>query len=173
MSEFLQRSLHLFSDCDQNLVGGTIQQMRDLVHLSLDPITLLINTNGGDVLHAFALIAAMKHCPAPIHTLALGRCFSAGLLVYLAGTRRLAYPCTMFMSHDFISGNGPYQRMRKLGDWLDQRIVEHFVRYTHLSADIIKERLMGAEFYFDEVEAQAMGMVDEILGAQAGAETIS
>ena len=157
------RNIYLFSDIDQNLCGQVIQQMYGFAESSQEPITLYINTNGGDVLHAFALIETMKRCPAPVHTLALGRCFSAGLLVYLAGTRRLAYSCTMFMSHDFISGNGPYQRMRKLGDWLERRIVDHFVRHTNLSVDLIKERLMGAEYYFDEQEALAMGMVDEIL----------
>ena len=112
------RNIYLFSDIDQNLCSQAIQQMYGFTESSQDPITFYINTNGGDVLHAFALIAAMKHCPAPIHTLGLGRVFSAGLLIYVAGAKRFAYPNTLFMAHDFNAGQGPYRRLKTMGDWI-------------------------------------------------------
>lgn len=159
------RSIYIASDIDNNLSSQVIQQLYGFAAHSTDPITLYVMTNGGDCLFAFALIEAMKRCPAPVHTLALGRCFSAGLLVYLAGTRRLAYPNTLFMAHDFNAGPGPYRKLQTMGDWIEQKIMAHFQRYTNLTADTIREKLLGSEFYFDEQEALAMGMVDEIVYA--------
>lgn len=157
------RNIYLFSEIDQNLCGQAIQQMYVFAESSLEPITFYVNTNGGDVLHTFALIETMRRCAAPIHTLALGRVFSAGLLVFIAGTKRFAYPNTLMMAHDFSAASGPYSQVRFMGDWIRSKIIEHFQHHTTLTTYTIENKLLGDEFYFDEQEALTMGMVDEIL----------
>ena len=159
-----QRSLHIFSDIDQNMVGGTIQQLYGLAALSSEPVTLFINSNGGEVLHAFALIEMVQCCPAPVRAVALGRVFSAALLIYMSVGERLALKNTLFMAHDFTTGNSSYTKAQHQGEWLRKRIIALYRTHTKLSdSTMIEHAFLTDDFFFDEQEALGYGIVDSII----------
>ncbi len=64
------------------------------------PIYLFINTNGGNVYDALALIDIIQHSKTPIYTVALGWCMSAGLWIFTAGAKRIVGQNATLMFHD-------------------------------------------------------------------------
>ena len=57
----------------------------------LPQLTLIINSPGGDVHAAFALIDTMKASSIPIKTVGLGLIASCGFLIFIAGTKGMRY----------------------------------------------------------------------------------
>ena len=70
-------------------------------------ITLIINSPGGEVHSAFALIDTMKGSAIPIKTVGLGMIASCGILTFMAGTkgRRVITPNTSILSHQYSWGS--------------------------------------------------------------------
>ncbi len=66
-------------------------------------IKLLINTEGGELHAAFALVEIMQASRIPIETIAIGQCASAGLIIFMAGTKgmRSITPSCTTLTHNF------------------------------------------------------------------------
>src|SRR5437763_338647 len=78
-----------------------------------DVINLMINSEGGDLTAAFALITVMEASVIPIRTIAIGECASAGLVILMAGHQRVITPTASVMSHQLSSGSeGTYASMQ-------------------------------------------------------------
>jgi ATP-dependent Clp protease protease subunit len=66
-----------------------------------EPITLLLNTNGGDVYEALGIIDYMQALSVPVNVIARGRAMSAGAMILCAGTGlRAASKNTTIMVHE-------------------------------------------------------------------------
>ena len=50
-------------------------------------LQIVINSPGGDLNAAFAVIDAMNGCPFPVHTIGLGQIASAGFMIFINGTK--------------------------------------------------------------------------------------
>lgn len=70
-------------------------------------ITLIINSPGGDVNSAFALIDIMKGSAIPVKTVGLGLIASCGLLTFMSGAKgsRIITPNTSILSHQYSWGS--------------------------------------------------------------------
>lgn len=66
-------------------------------------LTLYINSVGGSLYDAFALIDAMKASHIPIHTVGIGSVMSAAFLIFVSGhrTHRFIAPNTGIMCHEY------------------------------------------------------------------------
>ena len=90
-------------DWDYNIVKNIITlNMID----KKKPIILLINSNGGFLDIANAIIGAIEASEAPVWTVNMGNALSGGCLVFLAGERRFATINSWCMAH---SGSGDIQ----------------------------------------------------------------
>lgn len=166
---YKQRILNIFSEIDNNLAAGIISQIYGLAAESPDPISLLINSGGGQVRHATAIIEAMGACPIPVHTIGIGQVYSAALLILLAGKKRSAFRHTLFMTHQFTSGAGnqPYKDLvgqREAEEWTFQWMKEYFKAHTKVKKwKEVENLFLGNEHYFDEQEALKLGIIDEVI----------
>jgi len=70
------------------------------------PITVYINTLGGNCYDGLALYDALVHSPCEITTIGMGAIMSMGTILILAGDVRAAYPNTSFMWHTVSGGIG-------------------------------------------------------------------
>lgn len=61
------------------------------------PITLYIDSAGGDMDAAFTIIDTIKLSKTPINTINIGICKSWAFLVYLSGQKRIAYSNASFV----------------------------------------------------------------------------
>ena len=104
----LSASFHyLGSEIDESSISEVI---RWIVYENLKPepqktLTLMINSTGGDLSQAFALIDVMKNSKHPIRTIGVGSVISAAFLIFASGTRgeRFIARNTSIMCHQYSS----------------------------------------------------------------------
>lgn len=163
-----QRTIQIFSDIDNNMAQQVVQQIIGFAAHSDDPVSIQINTRGGQVLHALAITQIMEAVSVPVYTLALGQVYSAGVIVLAAGTKRSALFGTNFLVHEFRTGSGdaPYSSVlchQRCDEWVYQRLLNFFHAHTKLTKDVIKNKFLSQDYYFDETEALSMGLIDKVV----------
>lgn len=133
-------------------------------------LTLYINSEGGDLYQAFALIDIMRTSYHPIQTIGLGLAMSAGFLILASGTQGSRYITrnTSLMCHQFTdTAEGKYHDIKatmKENEMCNQKMVEILKEATGLSASVVKRKLLPAsDVYLDPQEAIELGVIDKIL----------
>ena len=132
-------------------------------------LTLVINSPGGDVHSAFALIDTMKGSAIPIKTVGLGLIASCGILTFMSGTKgkRIITPNTSILSHQYSWGSGGkehelFARVREF-ELSSKRMIEHYKKCTGLTEKKIREVLLPAEdVRLSAKEAVKYGLADKI-----------
>ena len=133
-------------------------------------LTLIINSPGGQVHSAFALIDTMKGSAIPVKTVGLGMIASCGLLTFMSGTkgRRVITPNTSILSHQYSWGSGGkehelFARVREF-ELSTQRMIEHYKKCTGLSEKKVRDILLPPEDrWLSAKEAVKFGIADEIV----------
>ena len=131
---------------------------------------LIINSPGGEVSSAFALIDTMKGSKIPIYTYGLGEIASCGLLTFIAGEKgkRFITRNTAILSHQFSWGSWGKEhelmaRVKEFNNTQD-RILEHYKKCTGLTEKQIKTYLLPPEdVWLTAKEAVKYGIADEIV----------
>lgn len=133
-------------------------------------IKMIINSPGGEVPSAFALIDTMKGSKIPIYTYGLGEIASCGLLTFIAGAKGHRYITrnTAILSHQFSWGSigKEHELMAQVKEFnnTSQRIIEHYKRCTGQTEANIKKYLLPAEdVWLTPKEAIKFGLADEIV----------
>lgn len=131
---------------------------------------LIINSPGGEVSSAFALIDTMKGSRIPIYTYGLGEIASCGLLTFIAGEKgkRFITRNTAILSHQFSWGSWgkEHELMARVKEFnnTQERIIEHYKRCTGLTEKQIKTYLLPPEdVWLTAKEAIKYGIADEIV----------
>ena len=70
------------------------------------PVTLFINSPGGEVQSGLALYDVMRAISCPVHTVCIGTAASMAALLFVAGDRRDMLPHSRVMIHDPLIGAG-------------------------------------------------------------------
>lgn len=165
------RMVFLFGEITED---GISKAMGEIVSLanenSSEPITLIISTEGGSVDDMFSLYDMMKYISCPIHTVGMGKIFSAGVPILAAGVKgkRKIGKHAYIMIHaisDELTGD-LFQIEKKLAvTKKSQKMMEDlFVRETKMSAEFVSSLMKeGSDFYFSSQEALELGIVDEII----------
>jgi len=97
---FLQSLLGREEDQENNPSERVIRALLYLDRAAFcDPITLFINSGGGDVDEALAIYDVMRSIDCPVHTIGTGIVASAAGLLLAAGDTRVAMPSCWFMAH--------------------------------------------------------------------------
>ena len=133
-------------------------------------LTLVINSPGGSVHAAFALIDTMKGSAIPIKTVGLGLIASCGVLTFMAGTKgkRILTPNTSILSHQYSWGSSGkehelFARVREF-ELSTERMIEHYKKCTGLSEKKIREILLPPEDkWLSDKEAVKYGIADKMV----------
>jgi ATP-dependent Clp protease protease subunit len=86
-------------DIDQAGVNKTMANFHILESLSHNPITLILNSYGGDVYQALGLYDFIKGLQSEVHIKTYGACMSGATLILQAGDKRSISANTTFMMH--------------------------------------------------------------------------
>lgn len=131
---------------------------------------MLINSPGGDVASAFALIDTMKGSRIPVHTYGLGEICSCGLMTFIAGYRgkRFVTRNTAILSHQYSwdSAGKDHELMARVKEFRNtqERILEHYKRCTGLDDRMIKKYLLPPQdVWLTAREAVKYGIADEVV----------
>ena len=133
-------------------------------------LTLIINSPGGQVHSAFALIDTMKGSAIPVKTVGLGMIASCGLLTFMSGTkgRRVITPNTSILSHQYSWGSGGkehelFARVREF-ELSTERMINHYKACTGLSEKKVRDILLPPEDrWLSAKEAVRYGIADKIV----------
>lgn len=132
-------------------------------------IDVVISSNGGDPLVAFAVAELMRAHPARVTTRVVGVAASAASIIAMAGDEVVMGRDSFMMIHDAaadVGMAGPLSsdELRSAAEALDRiqgQIVAFYARKTGLKAARIRE-LMAAATYMTAEEAVDLGFADRI-----------
>ena len=132
-------------------------------------LQLIINSGGGDLQAAFALIDTMKGSAVPIHTVGLGCVASAAVLIFISGEKgkRVLTPNTSILSHQFSWGT--YGKEHELFSVVHEyelttaRMVDHYKKCTGLNEEQIRQYLLPPQdVWLSSREAKKLGICNSV-----------
>jgi Protease subunit of ATP-dependent Clp proteases len=96
----------LTGEISKESADSVIRQLLVLDSESSDPVTLYINSPGGDVDAGFAIYDTVRFISSPVTVVGIGLVASAAALVFLSvdKERRLAFPHSSYLIHQPLSG---------------------------------------------------------------------
>lgn len=171
-SKLLNSHVHfLTGDIDEDNIRKAIQW---LVYENLSneqkTLTLYINTQGGDLYQAFALIDLMNVSKHTIRTVGIGNVMSAGFLIFVSGTPgyRLIAPNTGIMCHQYSdSPEGKHHDLKATmqeGDNCNSRMLTILQNSCELDVKTIKRKLLSpTDYYMTANELILLGLADKLL----------
>lgn len=164
-----QRKLELMTSVDAESCAVVI---RGLLHLQRQdptmPITLYINSPGGEVQSGLALYDVMQAVSCPIRTVCLGMAASMGALLFIAGDEREILPHSRIMIHDPLIGAGAggsaLSVKARADDLMRIRDITAGViaRHSGMSVERVFE-LTASDTYFEAEEAVDAGLADRVI----------
>ncbi len=170
--KLLENSVHfLVGEIEEDNINECIKW---IVYENLDSkakvLTLYINSTGGDLYSAFALIDIIQTSTHPIRTIAVGAAMSAAFLIFASGDKGERYvgKNTSLMCHQFTdTTEGKYHDIKatmKDNELSNQRMVDILKDATGLAPSVVRKKLLPAsDVYLTPEEAIELGIADNIL----------
>ena len=132
-------------------------------------LQLVINSGGGDLNSAFAVIDTMKGSAIPIYTVGLGLVASAAFAIFIAGEKgkRVLTPNTSILSHQYSWGiYGKEHELlatTKEYELTTQRMINHYKKCTGLTEKKIREHLLPPQdVWLSATQAKKLGICDSV-----------
>ena len=171
-NKLLDSGVHfLLGEIEDNNISEAIKWV---VYENLDKkqekiLTLYINSSGGDLYQAFALIDVMRVSTHKIRTIGMGNIMSAAFLIFASGAdgERYIAPNTGIMCHQFTDGvDAKYHDIKaqmKESDYCNTRMVNILKAATGLDTRSVKTKLLPAsDVYLTADELLELGVADHI-----------
>ena len=139
---------------------------KDLAIEDRQPIKIFINSDGGYVATVLHVIDMIHLSKPPVYTIGMGRVYSAGGLLLMAGHKRYIFPHTSCLIHDGSSGAiGSIGKMidnLEFTKELEKRIKQYILSSTRITEEIYDQNYRRDWFMFSE-EIIKLGIADEIV----------
>ncbi len=165
------RIVVLHGDVNEHTISHVIVQLLQLANQNHKPIHLVISTYGGSVDEMFSLYDTIKFLPCPVHTIALGKVMSAGVLLLASGVKgkRLIGRSARIMIHPVSGGlyGNVFEALNEVKEHerLQTLMSDALMKETKMSkAEIDKLMKAGHDCYLTPEEAIRMGIVDGYIG---------
>lgn len=163
------RELELCGPVDADSVAEVIRGLRYLAKCDPSaPVTLFINSGGGEVQSGLALYDVMRAVACPVRTICLGLAASMAALLFVAGDSRDMLPHSRLMIHDPLLAAGPggsaltvrerADDLMRTRDVCGRLLAEH----SGMPLERVFE-LTARDTYFSAEEAVAAGLADRVI----------
>lgn len=171
------RDIYLIGDIEKDSARSVIERLRELANDGRRPITIYMNTAGGNVTDGLALHDAIRYLVmqgVQVTIIVQGMAYSMGSVVLQAASpgRRLAFPHSWIMIHEPAKWAG-WQSTTAAAQHLDRLKQMQSQIYRILSdrsgkplRQIIRDTKRN-DFYLDAAKAKEYGLIDEVLGPPA------
>ena len=168
------RDIYLIGDIEKDTARSCIERLRELANENDRPITVFINSAGGNVTDGLAIHDAIRHVikrGIEVKIIVQGMAYSMGSIVLQAASegKRLAFPHSWIMIHEPAKWAG-WQSTTAAAQHLD-RLKQMQSQIYRILADrsgrplrqIIRDT-KRTDFYLDAARAKEYGLIDEVLG---------
>lgn len=168
------RDVYLVGDIEKDTARQAIERLRELANESRKPITIYINSAGGNVTDGLALHDTVRYLVSlgfEITIVVQGMAYSMGSVVLQAASpgKRFAFPHSWIMIHEPAKWAG-WQSTSAAAQHLD-RLKQMQSQIYRILADrsgkplrqIIRDT-KRTDFYLDAINARDYGLIDEVLG---------
>src|SRR5437588_2383205 len=170
------RDVYLIGDMAKDTARQAIERLRDLANDNNRPITLYINSAGGNVTDGLAIHDAVRHIVSrgiEVTIIVQGMAYSMGSIVLQAASdgRRLAFPHSWIMIHEpakwagWQSTTAAAQHLERLKQMQDQIYNILSSRSGKPLRQIIKDTKRN-DFYLDAQKALEYGLIDAIVAGE-------
>jgi ATP-dependent Clp protease, protease subunit len=170
------RDVYLIGDIEKDTARVCIERLRELAGENNRPITLYINSAGGNVTDGLAIHDVVRHIISrgvEVTIIVQGMAYSMGSIVLQAASdgRRLAFPHSWIMIHEpakwagWQSTTAAAQHLERLKQMQDQIYRILSVRSGKPLRQIIKDT-KRTDFYLDAESALSYGLIDQIVAGE-------
>ncbi len=167
------RDVYLIGDIEKDTARNVIERMRELANDNRRPITLYLNTAGGNVTDGLAIHDAIRTLIArgiEVTVVVQGMAYSMGSIVLQAASdgRRLALPHSWIMIHEpakwagWQSTSAAAQHLERLKQMQEQIYQILAKRSGRAHRQIIRDT-KRVDFYLDATKALEYGLIDGVL----------
>ena len=170
------RDVYLIGDIEKDIARSVIEKLREMAGESKKPITLYINSAGGNVTDGLALHDVIRYLVSTgveVTIVVQGMAYSMGSVVLQAASpgKRLAFPHSWIMIHEPAKWAG-WQSTTAAAQHLDRLKQMQAQIYRIMSErsgkplrQIIRDT-KRTDFYLDAWKALEYGLIDRVLGPE-------
>lgn len=170
------RDVYLIGDIEKDTARSCIERLRELANDSNRPITLYINSAGGNVTDGLAIHDSIRFIISrgiEVTIIVQGMAYSMGSIVLQAASegRRLAFPHSWIMIHEpakwagWQSTTAAAQHLERLKQMQDQIYNILSSRSGKPLRQIIKDT-KRTDFYLDAPSAREYGLIDAVVAGE-------
>jgi ATP-dependent Clp protease protease subunit len=132
-----------------------------------DPITLMINSNGGDVYEALGIIDYIETLSVPVNVIARGRAMSAAAMVLCCGTGlRAASKSSTIMVHEasaeIFGKSADIKANAEHIDELEEEFYKMMAKRTKHDEDFWR-KACRKDYYMTAQKALELGLIDKVI----------
>jgi ATP-dependent Clp protease protease subunit len=168
------RTIVLSGEIDESSVKDAIQTISFINEIDngkeeVEPIKLIINSLGGNILDGFALIGVIENSFIPIYTYGYGSIMSMALPILVAGDKRFGHPLATFMYHECLD-SVPYDKMSIIKENIEEtdRLMDMYDDYL-ISRTLLTQKQLNkvknkkTDWYFGSDEALSYNIINEVI----------
>jgi ATP-dependent Clp protease protease subunit len=170
------RDVYLIGDIEKDTARACIERLRELANENSRPITLFINSAGGNVTDGLAIHDAVRHIISrgiEIRIIVQGMAYSMGSIVLQAASdgQRFAFPHSWIMIHEpakwagWQSTSAAAQHLERLKQMQDQIYRILSTRSGKPLRQIIRDT-KRTDFYLDAQSALDYGLIDAVVAGE-------
>jgi ATP-dependent Clp protease protease subunit len=171
-----QRDVYLIGDIEKDTARLCIERLRELSNDNTRPISLYINSAGGNVTDGLAIHDVVRHIISrgiEVSVIVQGMAYSMGSIVLQAASegKRLTYPHSWIMIHEpakwagWQSTTAAAQHLERLKQMQDQIYKILSSRSGKPLRQIIRDT-KRTDFYLDAQNALDYGLIDAIVAGE-------
>jgi ATP-dependent Clp protease protease subunit len=141
----------------------------NMLQATENPLTFIINSEGGHVNDGFAIIDVMETSRLPVQTVGTGLIASMALLILAAGHKgtRTITKNTEIMAHQWMGGmEGKFHELMAVTNEhirLKSLFVDHFLRHSNMNEKQINDVLFApSDRWLSPAECKKFGLCDRV-----------
>lgn len=166
--DFKNRIILISGDIDQEAFEVVEAALTEMESQSRSTVTVKINSPGGEVYHALAIIGRLKESKCKIVTKGYGHIMSAATMILAAGDERMISRFSFFMHHESSYGvEGKHSEIKNEVGQMEkeeQCWAQWMEEFTKKPKKFWLSTGVGKNSYFSPEELIELGVADEIFG---------
>lgn len=166
------RTLYIGGSVGEGMTSDVIKSLKILDEASQAPISIILNSEGGDLISSLAIYDFIRNCRSRVTITVYGMAASGATIILQAGDERILSENCSFLIHagydgfsgihqDFIKTADESKRMRDtMIDVYLQKIHEVQPEYKRSAL----KKLLETDSYFSAKDVVELGLADKIIG---------